>query len=537
MATALKITPTKAPDMEKFRLRRFVEKLIDMGEVEVHDEPIDLAALSPIIEGTQKAVLFRKAGPERSELVANVMGKRSRMAAAFGVSEEELPHEFQRRIENPQPVIEVSSSEAPVHQMKLTGDRIDLTKLPFHPQHEYDGSVYLTSGLDYVIEPETGLTNVGARRLSLRNKTECGTNVTARSHLREIYLRCAKRGERLPITFACGSHPLDFMAAGMRIRQDEVALVGTLRGEPVPLVKSLTNDIRVPADAEMIIEGYLHEFGYSEPEGPYGEYMGYYGPMHLDPIFHVTAITMRKDVLHQSLLHGSGWVLGHCESANLSAVRVEAEAFHALKSAGLDVRATHMPRFAGEGQHIRVAIKQTGPGQAKRAIYAIMAAMPMVKHVWVVDDDVNVRSDDAMDWAMGTRFQANKDIIVLEGMPGMQMDPSLEGQAFGAKAGFDMTKRPGKPWAVQNLVTEAKVFSGQARYQTVQKALEAEPHFFTHLMEAVGSRDGREVAVALDELRLQGKLGRDSDGRYHMVDGKPGHTVHVGPEGHDPNML
>jgi 3-polyprenyl-4-hydroxybenzoate decarboxylase len=138
---------------------------------------------------------------------------------------------------------------------------------------------------------------------------------------------------------------------------------------------------------------------------------------------------------------------------------------------------------------------------------------------------------------MGTRFQANKNITVLEDMPGMQMDPSLDGKALGAKAGFDMTKKFGQPRIVQNIVTEAKKFSGAARYQTVAQALEAEPHFFTHLMESVGSRDGREVAVALDELRRAGKLGRDSDGRYHMVDGKPGHTVHVGPEGHDPNML
>jgi UbiD family decarboxylase len=327
------------------------------------------------------------------------------------------------------------------------------------------------------------------------------------------------------------------MAAGMRIRQDEVSLVGTLRGEPVPLVKSLTNDIYAPADAELILEGYLHEFGYSEPEGPYGEYMGFYGPMHLDPIFDCTAITMRRDVLHQSLLHGSGKILGHCESANMTAVRVEAEALDALKLAGLDVRNTFMPRFSGEGQHIRVSIKQHMPGQGKRAIHAIFAAMPMVKHVWVVDEDVDVTDDDAMDWAMGTRFQASKNITVLEDMPGMQMDPSLDGKALGAKAGFDMTKKFGQPQIVQNIVTEAKKFSGAARYQTVAQALEAEPQFFTHLMESVGSRDGREVAVALDELRRQGKLGRDFEGRYHMVEGKPGHTVHVGPVGHDPNML
>ncbi len=231
------------PDMEKFRLRGFVERLIDQGEVQVHDEPVALADLSPIIEGTEKAVLFRKAGPERVELVANVMGARTRLAAALGVPVREMWAEFQRRLDDPQPKAEVASKDAPVHQVVLTGADADLTKLPFHAQHEFDGSVYLTSGIDYVIDPESGLTNVGCRRLSLRSRHECGTNVTARSHLRQIYLKCAARKERLPISFACGSHPIDYMAAGLRVRQDEVALVGTLRGEPVPLVKSVTNDI------------------------------------------------------------------------------------------------------------------------------------------------------------------------------------------------------------------------------------------------------------------------------------------------------
>ena len=530
-------TTKGTPDLEKFRLRDFVEGLIDKGEVDVHDEPVALADLSPIIEGTDKAVLFRKAGPERVELVANVMGARSRLAASLGVPVREMWAEFQRRLDNPQPMIEIASSDAPVHQVVLTGKHADLMKLPFHPQHEFDGSVYLTSGIDYVIDPESGLTNVGCRRLSLRSHHECGTNVTARSHLRQIYLKCAARKERLPISFACGSHPIDYMAAGMRIRQDEVALVGTLRGEPVPLVKSVTNDIMVPADCEMVIEGYLHEHGYSEPEGPYGEYMGYYGPMHLDPVFHVTAITMRRDCMHQSLLHGSGWVLGNTELANISSIRVEAEAMHALRSAGLDVTAAHMCLSSGEGQHVRVAIRALGAGQARRAIAAVFAAMPAVKHVWVVDEDVDVHSEAAMDWVLGTRFQADRDIVVYEGMPGMQMDPSLDGRAIGAKAGFDCTKPFGRPWAVQSVVTEAKRFTGEARYQTVAQALELGPMFFTHIMENVGSRDGREVALALDELRRDGRLGRDSDGRYHLTQGEPGKTVHVGPHGHDPNMF
>jgi UbiD family decarboxylase len=171
-------------------------------------------------------------------------------------------------------VVEIPSDEAPVHQVVLTGDRIDFTRLPFHPQHEFDGSVYCSSAIDYTIDPATGRTNIGCRRLSLRNKTECGTNVTAPSDLKRIYTAAVARGERLPVTFTVGTHPLDFIAATERFPGDELNLIANFRGETAPVVKSITNDIRVPADAEMTFEGYLDERGYCEPEGPYGEYMG-----------------------------------------------------------------------------------------------------------------------------------------------------------------------------------------------------------------------------------------------------------------------
>ena len=159
------------------------------------------------------------------------------------------------------------------------------------------------------------------------------------------------RGEKLPITFTVGTHPLDFVAATMRVPGDELALVGTLRGEPAPVVKSLTNDILVPADAEMILEGYLDERGYVEPEGPYGEYMGYYGAIHMDPVFHCTAITMRRDVLHHTLLHGSAFVLDQTDSANISAMRTEAEAMRILQDVVREPVAAYLRSMSGGSQH------------------------------------------------------------------------------------------------------------------------------------------------------------------------------------------
>jgi len=317
-------------DTDKYRLRCFVEHLINLGEVEVHDEPVPLTGLSPIIEATPKAVLFNQAGPERVELVAKTAGNRRRLAAAFGVTEDKLYETYFGRLANPQPLVEISSSDAPVHQVVLTDRDVDLLRLPFHPQHAYDGSCYLSAAMDFTVDPATGRRNVGYRRLSLRNRSECGTNATAPSDLKRIYTACVARGEKLPITFSVGAHPLDFIAATMRQGDDELALIAQMRGEPAAVVKSLTNDIRVRADAEMTLEGYLDERGYVEPEGPYGEYTGYYGAIHMDPVFHCTAITMRRDVLHLTLLHGLAFVLDQTDSANISALRTEAEAMRIL---------------------------------------------------------------------------------------------------------------------------------------------------------------------------------------------------------------
>ena len=129
-------------DFDKYRLRSFVERLIELGEVEIHDRPVPLTGLSPIIERTDKAVLFKKAGPEQVELVAKTAGNRKRLAAAFETSEDKLYDEYFRRLASPQPLVEVPSGDAPVHDIKITGKDVDLTKLPFHPQHAYDGSCY-----------------------------------------------------------------------------------------------------------------------------------------------------------------------------------------------------------------------------------------------------------------------------------------------------------------------------------------------------------------------------------------------------------
>ena len=450
---------------------QFVDRLIDMGEVEVHDEAVPLTGLGHDHRADREGGAVQNAGPEKAEIVAKTAGSRKRLIAAFETTEEKIYDEYFKRLANPQKVVEVPSGDAPVHAVKITGKDVDLTKLPFYPHHAYDGSCYLSSAIDYVIDPATGRRNVGCRRLSLRNRYETGTNVTAPSDLKRIYTACVARGEKLPMSFTCGNHPLDFVAATMRHPGDELSLVATMRGETAPVVKSLTNDILVPADSEMVLEGYLDERGYVEPEGPFGEYMGYYGAIHMDPVFHCTAITMRSDVLHHTLQHGSAFVLDQTDSQNISAIRVEAEAMRLLKASGRDPVAACMRHTSGGSNTLRVAIRQRSVGEAKFAIASLFGGISRLKHVFVFDEDIDIRNDKQVEWALGTRFQADEDLVVLQGIPGMTMDPSLQGRKTGAKSGFDCTKPFGRDGEIPLTRSAAKVFKGPARFQNIEQAL------------------------------------------------------------------
>jgi len=158
--------------------------------------------------------------------------------------------------------------------------------------------------------------------------------------------------------------------------------------------------------------------------------------------------------------------------------------------------------------------------EARKAIAAIFGAVMHIKHVFIVDDDIDVFDDDQMDWALSTRFQADKDLVVLNEMLGMKMDPSLDGKTLGTKAGFDLTMPFTRRRGVETWVPKAHKFGGTARFRTVRQAIESKPMFFTEIMDAVGSRDGRDAALQLDDIRQEGLLVRLEDGEYALADGK-----------------
>jgi UbiD family decarboxylase len=511
MGVIEKAARSSALDLDRFRLRRFVESL-GADELEIRTQPADLADVAAAIEGNPRAVLFRAAGPEAQELVGNVNGSRARLARAFGVAPAELAGEIQRRLRGKPEIVEVSRADAPVQQQVLTGEDADLTTLPVHLQHGFDGAPYISASIDFVIDPRTGWTNVGIRRLMLRGRRETGVDLVSPSDLKAIYEANAAAGKPLPVSFVVGAHPVDHIAAMMRLPVDELGLVAVMRDAPLPVVKCVTNDIRVPADAEYVLEGYFDARGHVEAEGPYGEFLGYYGALKRNPVFHLTAITRRRDALFQTATIG-GRGMSRTDTAMLTAVRAEVVIWQALATAVREPVAVHATASSGGSFNVRVALRQRVPGEARNAIAACFGALANVKNVFVVDPDIDVASDEQMDWALATRFQPDRDLVVMSGLRTLPLDPSLTSGRVGAKAGYDLTWPFGSGERLETRVPEPPRYAGR-RFASLEAALADGPKFFEELMAAVGSRDGREVVRALAALRDKVHLDRDAEGRY-----------------------
>jgi UbiD family decarboxylase len=344
-------------------------------------------------------------------------------------------------------------------------------------------------------------------------------DMNAPSDFRAMFLKSLEAKRPMPVAFAIGSHPADFIGCQILLpASDELALIGGLRGRPVPVVRCRTIDQVVPADAELVLEGYLDAAGYIEAEGPYGEYLGYYGKLKRNPLFHITAITMRKDAVFQTVTIG-GKNLARTDTAQLVALRTEAAVWAALEGAIREPVAVFANPASGGMFNVRFSMRPRYAGEARNALAAVLACPADVKHAFVVDDDIDVFSDDQIDWALATRFQVERDLLVLGGMRAFPLDPSLDGAKLGSKAGFDLTVPFGAKGSTEFSVPATPQSMAAAKPTGIVDALAGGSKTFFELMNATGSRDGREILAVFDDLRKQSRLKRLDDGRYALIDG------------------
>jgi len=386
-------------------------------------------------------LLFEKVHGHDIPVVANVVASRRALAFALGVDESRLAHEYARSIkERIKPVV---VPDPPFRHRVVTGDGVDLRALPIPTYFPGDAGRYLTAGMLVARDPDTGVETEGYHRFQLKGKNRMGVSLHSRRRMFEYQRRAEAKGQALPCAVVLGLHPLVSMGSLAYPPPDvgKFEVVGGLLNEPLEIAPCATVDVHVPAAAEIVIEGEILA-NVREPEGPFGEFTGYFSRRSTEHVFVATAIGMRERPWFQSI--GSGRAGDHITTLGL--VR-EAEIWNALTRTIPNVTGVHVPLSGTSSFTAYVAIKQGRPGEAKQVIPIVLGVDHYLKLVIVVDDDIDVFDESDVMWAVATRMQADRDLVTISGSLGALLDPSADERGVTAKLGIDATRPFGQPFA------------------------------------------------------------------------------------------
>jgi 2,5-furandicarboxylate decarboxylase 1 len=353
------------------------------------------------------------------------------MAEAMGVEPGELLARFQDAALHPIPWQETAGS-APVQE--VVHRDIDLMRLlPLPTHNEHDSGPYVTAGLMITRNPRTGKQNVSIHRCQLSGRNRLGVLLLPR-HAHMFFEMAEQGGRPLEAAVVVGIDPLTLLAsqAIAPIDMDELEIAGALHGRPLTVAKCLTSDLRVPANAEIVIEGRFLP-GVREAEGPFGEFPQYYAERAERHVMEIDAVSHRNGAIFHTIVGGG------LEHLLLGAIPREATLLAHLQRSFPNVRDVHLAKGGVCRYHLRVQIKKRQEGEAKNVILGAFGGHYDVKQVIVVDEDVDIHNSDEVEWAVATRFQADRDLVVVPESQGSKLDPSTR-DGVGAKMGLDATK-------------------------------------------------------------------------------------------------
>ena len=392
----------------------------------------EIAAISKNLE-REKAVLFPAPrsphGAHDIPVVTNLFVDRSSVAAALGVPDAELLARFLDAAKNPVAPVEIASAPA----QEVVHRSVDLERLlPIPTHNELDSGAYITAALLIARHPETGIQNIAIHRCQISGADRIGVLLLPR-HTQAYFRSAERRGLPLEIALVIGVHPAYLLAsqAIAALDEDEMGIAGALLSEPAEVVKCLTNNVRVPAHAEIVLEGRLLP-GVREPEGPFGEFPQYYGPRAEREVIVIDAVTHRRDPIFHTIV-GGGF-----EHLILGGVPREATLLQHLRRSFPNVLDVRLTRGGTCRYHLVVKIDKLNNGEPKNIMMGAFAGHYDVKQVVVVDKDVDIDSAIDIEWAIATRFQADRDLLVVSGAQGSRLDPSAD-EGVSAKLGLDAT--------------------------------------------------------------------------------------------------
>lgn len=428
-------------------LRQWLAHLEASGRLAVIREGVPLehrlAAIAKRLDGSQ-AAWFPKPGGHAIPVVSGFVARRAWIAEAIGVEQAGLLAAFRHAADHPLPWREVEAGSAPCQEVVRTD--IDLRALLPIPTHsEHDNGPYITAGLVIARNPVTGVQNVSINRIQVHGKDRMAILMLPR-HLLAFYQAAEAQDQALDVAVVIGADPLTLLAsqAITPIDHDELEIAGALHGAPLPVTKCLTSEVRVPAHAEIVIEGKLLP-KVREPEGPFGEFPKYYSAQEKREVIQVSTITHRSNPIYHTI------VPAEMEHLLLGSIPREATMLAHLQRSFPGVLDVHLS-VGGVGRyHLFVKFRKQREGEPRNVILGAFGAHYDIKQVIVVDEDVDVHDPQQVEWAVATRFQADRDLIVISGAQGSVLDPSTTVghgdevppahlQGISAKMGLDATK-------------------------------------------------------------------------------------------------
>jgi 2,5-furandicarboxylate decarboxylase 1 len=366
-------------------------------------------------------------------VVINAQASRPLMALALGCEPRDLAMNFSERQSKPIAPVEIGG--APVHEVVKLGDEVDLAEIPMLTHYDINAAPYITAGIVVAADPDSGVRNTSYNRLMMAGKRELRIFMAVGRHLWTLHNKLERRNLPLPVAIVIGVHPLFSLGAQAFTPsvEDEYAVIGGMLAEPLPVVKAKTVPILVPADAELVIEGRILPH-VRRIEGPFGEFTGHAVESDERQVIEVSAITHRRNYIFQDI-HA-----GYTEHKLMGAVPREAALLKAVRQTVPTVKDVCMPVSGTCRFHAYISISKRAPGQAKNAICAAFAADMLLKHVVIVDDDVDVFDEERVLWAVANRFQADRGLVVIPNAQGSELDPSAAPGGVNAKMGLDATK-------------------------------------------------------------------------------------------------
>jgi UbiD family decarboxylase len=515
----------------KENFREFLDRLRSAGQLVDLHQAVDIRHVATLVDQADTALCFHNVIGYELPIVSGIIRSRERAIMSMGCNNyAEIEGKLKHGIDNP--IEPKMLNISPTREVSQFGDEVDLFSLPIPMSSIYDGGPMITAGLVIARDAELGM-NSGIYRFIVKEKNLTGIDLVTPNNMRLFAERAYKANRTCPISISIGTHPIEIAGSGYRapLGVDEMAIAGGIRGRPIELAPCQTIDMPYIAEAEIVLEGEILPTGWTWPEGRFGEFTRLMGGLHWNPIVRINAVHRRRDAIYYSL--HMPW-----ENTWLAAPTRYTAIRQALKTAGVQVKDINVTLGGCAFWHAVISIKKQ-PGEGKNALLAALSVMDL-KHVVVVDDDVDVNNPMDVEWAIATRVQGDRDIVIVSDARAKPLDPSLRPTPpgvvpTGAKLGIDATIPEDVPREAYERITYAYAETAKiADYvkgkqdsagktgddgtidslaEEIIRAIDNSPLYYTEIAERFSSYNFNTIARALGQLHKTERLWQDPKGR------------------------